>query len=158
MAKFEFQLDGVLKHRVNLERGKQRALAEVQAEMTRLQGELMALDRSVKAANEDMRQNHLTGRLDLGFMAAHRRFLVATQQRAQEIIAQMQGVQLRVDEARRHLVAATKDRKVIEKVRERQTARWREDLVRKERAETDEIGMQLGYANLLSEAAGGGEE
>jgi flagellar FliJ protein len=158
MAKFEFQLDGVLKHRVNLERGKQRALAEVQAEMTRLQGELMALDRSVKTANEEMRQNHLVGRLDLGFMAAHRRFLVATQQRAQELIAVMRESQMRVDEARRQLIAATKDRKVIEKVRERQEARWREELVRKERAETDEIGMQLGYANLLSEAAGGGEE
>jgi flagellar FliJ protein len=154
MAKFDFQLEGVLKHRANREREMQRALAVVQGELTKLHGELMALDESVKAANEDMRQNRLVGRLDLTYMAAHRRFLVATQQRAGEIIQAMAGVQRRVEEARRALAAAAKDRKVVEKVRERQFARWAEGVARKETAETDEIGMRLGYANLLEE---GGE-
>lgn len=153
MAKFDFQLEAVLKHRKNREQEKQRALAAVQGELTKLHNDLMALDQSVKAANDDMRQNHLTGKLDLTFMAAHRRFLVATQMRAGELIQKMTGVQREVDAARRDLAAAAKDRKVIEKLRERQHARWAAEISRKETAEMDEIGMQLGFANLLE--AGG---
>jgi flagellar FliJ protein len=153
MAKFDFQLEAVLKHRKNREQEKQRALAVVQGELTKLHNELMALDQSVKSANDDMRQNHLTGKLDLVFMAAHRRFLVATQMRAGELIQQMTGVQRQVDAARKELAAAAKDRKVIEKLRERQHARWAADIARKETAEMDEIGMQLGFANLIE--AGG---
>src|SRR6476660_981963 len=131
MAKFDFQLEAVLTHRKNREQEKQRALAVVQGELTRLHNDLMALDQSVKAANEDMRQNHLTGRLDLTFMAAHRRFLVATQQRAGEVIQKLTGVQRQVDAARRELQAAAKDRKVIEKLRERQHDRWAAEINRK---------------------------
>ena len=153
MAKFEFQLEAVLKHRKNREQERQRALAVVQGELTKLQNDLMALDQSVKAANEDMRQNHLTGRLDLGFMAAHRRFLVATQQRAGEVIAKMTAARRQVEAARRELAAAAKDRKVIEKLKERQHGRRAAEIDRKETAEMDEIGMQLAFANL----AEGGE-
>jgi flagellar protein FliJ len=154
MAKFDFQLEGVLTHRKNREREFQRALAVVQGELTKLHNELLALDESVKAANQDMRQNRLVGRVDLTYMAAHRRFLIATQQRAAGIIQDMQAVQRKVEEARRALAGAAKDRKVIEKLRERQHARWVEDLRRKETAETDEISMRLGYANLME----GGDE
>ena len=38
-------------------------------------------------------------------------------------------------------------------MRERQHARWAADIARKETAEMDEIGMQLGFANLIE--AGG---
>lgn len=153
MAKFDFQLEAVLKHRKNREQEKQRALAVIQAELTKLHNELMALDQSVTSANDDMRRNHLTGQLDLDFMAAHRRFLIATQIRASELLQKMTGVQRQVDEARQELAAAAKDRKVIEKLRERQHARWVAEINRKETAEMDEIGMQLGFANLLE--AGG---
>src|SRR3954463_2788884 len=124
MAKFDFQLEAVLKHRKNREQEKQSALAVVQGELTTLHNDLMALDQSVKAANEDMRQNHLTGRLDLTFMAAHRRFLVATQQRASEVIQKLAGVRRQVEAARRELTTAAKERKVIEKLKEREHGRW----------------------------------
>ena len=39
-------------------------------------------------------------------------------------------------------------RKVMEKLRERQYQRWRAELSRRELAEMDEIGMQLAYQNL----------
>lgn len=156
MAKFDFQLEGVLRHRKNLEQERQRALAVVQAEVSRLHTELMELDQTVRSANEDMRQNHLTGRLDLNFMAAHRRFLISTQQRASEVIQKMTEVQRQVEEARRALATAAKERKVIEKLRERQHARWAAEINRKETVENDEIGMQLAFANL-HHADGGGE-
>jgi flagellar FliJ protein len=148
MAKFEFQLEAVLTHRENREKEKQRALAVVQGELTKMHNELMAMDAAVKQANEEMRQNHLVGRLDLGFMGAHRRFLIATQQNAGVLIEAMTGVQRKVDLARRELAAAAKERKVIEKLRERQHGRWMEEMNRKETAEMDEIGMQLAYAEL----------
>lgn len=147
MARFVFQLEGVLRYRKNREQERQRELAVVQAQMAKLQAELTALDQSVRRANEDMRQNHLTGPIDLALLAAHRRFLGATQQRAMELVQRMALVQRQVDEARRALAASAKDRKVIEKLRERQHERWAADLTRKETAELDEIGMQIGFEN-----------
>jgi len=47
---------------------------------------------------------------------------------------------------------AAKQRKVIEKLREKQFARWREELAKREQAEMDEIGMQLAYQNLLEDS------
>ena len=47
MAKFVFKLDGVLKHRTNIEHQRKRELSVVQAQMTALDGELRALDASV---------------------------------------------------------------------------------------------------------------
>jgi flagellar export protein FliJ len=48
-----------------------------------------------------------------------------------------------LDDARRALAEAAKQRKIIEKLRERQFERWREDQARRETAWLDEAGTQL---------------
>ena len=45
--------------------------------------------------------------------------------------------------ARAELLRAATDRKVIEKLRDKQLAAWRLEIERKDAAQTDEIGIQL---------------
>jgi flagellar FliJ protein len=148
MAQFIFHLEVVLRHRKNIERDRQRALAELQAMMSPLRDQLDALDISVRKSVEDIRQHRLTGVLDLAFLAAHRRFLNSCQKQAIELAQQIAKLQLRIDAARRALAEAARDRKIIEKLREKQYERWRQRQSAAELAMLDEVGMQIGFANL----------
>ena len=152
MSKFVFKFDGVLRQREHVETQRQRELAIVQQEMTGLQVELRALTDAVQASTADLRDNHLTGRLDLNFLAAHRRFTLAMARKGAALVQQIAGVQKRLDVAQAALAEAAKQRKIIEKLREKSFERWKADLARKEMMETDEISMQIGYRNSLDEA------
>jgi len=155
MARFVFKLAGVLKQRLHEERRRQRELAERQANLAALQQRLKELNDRVQQTNDDVRSNHLTGPLDMNFLAAHRRFLAATQRGAVEIVQRMAIAQKQVDEALAHLAEASKQRKIIEKLREKQFERWRAEQDRKEVAELDEVAMQMSYQNLVPQETDG---
>ena len=148
MARFVFKLAGVLKQRLHEERRRQRDLAERQAHLASLQHRLRELNERVQQTNDDVRGNHLTGPLDMNFLAAHRRFLAAMQRGAVEIVRRMAVAQKQVDEALALLAEASKQRKVIEKLREKQFERWKAEQDRREVAELDEVAMQMSYHNL----------
>jgi len=148
MPRFKFQLEGVLEHRKNIEEEKQRALAAVLAEMQRLKNELSDLDQLARGAVADLRDNRLTGHLDMSFLAAHRRFTGSVQRKAIAIAQKMALVQRQIDEARAALSEAAKQRKIIEKLRERQLERWQSQQHRQENDELDDIGMQLAFRQL----------
>jgi len=145
MPKFVFQLEGALRQRTQLERMKQRELAVQMAEMNRLTEQLRQLDATVQTATADVRTNRLTGVLDMAFLAGHRRFMIATQRQSMALVQKMALQQRQVDEARAAVAEAAKQRKIIEKLREKQFERWKAELSKKELAEQDEISMQLSY-------------
>ena len=153
MARFVFQLDGVLRQRKLAEEQKQRDLAVVEAEMTALEAQLRELDQSVQSTTADVRTNHLIGRLDLNFLAAHRRYIAATQRKALDLAERMAAVRVRLDAARKALAEAARERKIIEKLRERREAEWKAAQARKEMAALDEIGTRIGYESGLRQAA-----
>jgi flagellar export protein FliJ len=58
-----------------------------------------------------------------------------------------------VDAAQAALAEAAKQRKIIEKLKEKSFERWRAEQARKEMMEADEIAMQMSYRNAVEEAA-----
>jgi flagellar protein FliJ len=154
MAKFDFQLEGVLRHRVNVEHQRKRELAVIQSQMAPLEAELRALDASVRASESDLRTNRLLGKIDLAFLGAYRRYSVAMQRKAMGIAQKMAAVQVQIDQAKRNLAEAAKRKKILEKLRERQMARWRERLEKRDAAEMDEIGMQIAFEASASAETG----
>lgn len=152
MPRFVFPLEAVLRHRARAEQERQRELAVAQAEMARLQGELKALNDAMQSSTADMKANHLTGSLDVSFLAAHRRYTVAMQRSGMTLVQDIARQQRKVDEAQRLLNEAARERKIMEKLRERQYERWRAEVGRKEAAGLDEVGMQLAYRNHAATA------
>ena len=148
MAKFVFKLEGVLRQRKHVEQEKQRILAVKQKQLVEAQNILQQMHRTVEATNDDVRKNRLVGKLDMEFIAAHRRFLTAMQRQAMAVAQKIALAHHAVEEARRELAEAAKQRKAIEKLKEKQFERWRSELSRREQAEMDEIGMQLAYQNI----------
>jgi flagellar export protein FliJ len=155
MPKFEFQLDGVLRQRKHAEQQRQRELAVIQLQMTRLKADLDQMDRAVRDTEQDMRDNRLIGRLDLSYLAAHRRFAFSMQRKAMALAEQMAAIQIKINEAQRNLSEAVKGRKAIEKLREKQFERWREAQARHEILELDEVTIQMVRHRLESEQQAG---
>jgi flagellar FliJ protein len=153
VPKFVFNLEGVLRQRKHVEQERQRELALRLKVLADAESELRRLRDSVQQSNDDLRQNHLTGPLDMSFLAAHRRFLLATQRQAGAIGQRIATAQQQVDEARKRLAEAAMQRKVIERLREKHYERWRAEQGRKESAELDEIGTQISYRNLADAEA-----
>ena len=149
MAKFVFRLQAVLRHRKAIEQEKQRDLAVAVARFAELEAQLKALESSMRETNDDVRRNRLTGRLDVAFITAHRRFQLGMQRKALELATRMAAAQRDVDAARAALAEAAKQRMVLDKLREKQHARWREELERKELADLDEVGMQLAVQDMM---------
>lgn len=139
MARFVFSLEGVLRQREFAEEQCQRQLAAARQKMQALQDELRALEQSMQASLADVRNNRLTGRLDLGFLAAHRRYLASVQRKGTTMAQKMALVQREVDAAQRALANAAKERKILEKLREKQHDRWQLDQARREAAALDEV-------------------
>jgi flagellar FliJ protein len=150
MPKFVFRLQAVLRHRKAIEQEKQRDLAVAVARFAELEGQLKALESSMRETNDDVRRNRLTGRLDVAFITAHRRFLLGMQRKALDLATRMAAAQKDVDAARAALAEAAKQRMVLDKLRDKQHTRWREDLERKELADLDEVGMQLAVQDMIS--------
>src|SRR5688572_13132050 len=128
MPKFVFQLEAVLRHRKTVEEQRQRELGQARAIMARMEAELRAMDDTTKNVSDDIRNNRLTGTLDMAFLAAHRRYVLAMQRKAIELAARMAQQQQVVEAARKVLAEAAKQRKIMEKLRERQHERWRTEI------------------------------
>lgn len=145
MSQFVFKLEAVLEHRRFLERQKQRDVAAAQAQMAELQNQLRTVNERMQANTDDLRQNHLVGRLDMNYLAAHRRFESATRRQAMELVQKMAVVQRQLETAQKALAEAAKQRKILEKLREKQELRWRDEQSRREMAALDEVAMQMSY-------------
>ncbi len=149
MAKFVFHLEGVLHHRENVERQRQRELALALAERAMVEDQIRRLDDKAKTAMADLRANHLIGKIDLLFLQSHRRFMMAVQRQGSMLVARLRGHQKLVDAAQAALSEAMKQKKLLTKLRERQQSRWAEGISRKEIADLDEVATQMSYENLL---------
>jgi flagellar FliJ protein len=154
MAKFNFKLHAVLRQRELIEQQCQREFSIAAAEHAAAQAELKRLDDIVKTATVDLRENRLIGVINLSFLAAHRRFMSDMQRQG---VAQIQKVELarkNMEVVRARLNEALKQKKIIEKLKEKQLAAWNEAAAKKETAALDEIAMQLSTLTMREQWAG----
>ena len=154
MAQFKFNLQTVLEQREREERLCQKSLGEAAVRKQQAEDELVAVEREITTNNESMRDNHLVGKLDVNVLTSHRRYLIAMRQQVIGLAQRIAAARLEVEQARRKLNEAAKNRKAIEVLRDRQKQRWLADQERKERAIADDAAMQIAFDNLVSYAGG----
>lgn len=131
-----------------------RELALARAEMSGLEGELNTLNQEVRQSTTDVRDHHLVGRLDMSYLAAHRRYMLGMQRKALALAQKMAVQQKHVENAQKALMEAAKQRKILEKLRERQQQRWAAAQALHEAQALDELTTQLSYYKLTTEGAG----
>lgn len=117
MPKFKFALEPVLDLRERIEDDKQQVLAERQRELKAAQDELTRLNGEFKRYSIVLREDHAClSSEELRWHYAHLEYLDRCMTMQHGIIFQRRAA---VERARADLVEASKDRKVIEKLKDR---------------------------------------
>ena len=141
--RFEFRLEALLTRRRQMERERQLAVAQIQQQIQLLLRQIQEAQSRIAAENGTLSAKELTGRLDMNYIAHQKRYVGNLHVRIILTMQRMAASEQTLGAARSTLLEAAQARKVIEKLRDKQLARWRADMERKEAAATDEIGTQL---------------
>jgi flagellar FliJ protein len=136
MAKFTFKLEAVLEQRKHIERQRQRDLAAAQQKLLKLQAELDALSAVKRASANELRTSR---KLTAATLAAHRRFAAAMRHKSAVLAHAIANARRELDAAQLELLQAAKQRKVMEKLREREQTRWARSVRKREETESDDI-------------------
>lgn len=148
MARFRFQLQAVLDHRVRIEEQHQRVVMELEAKRVALEDTIRSCQQGLEAERAETRT--LLRAADIRgarFQAGAASRFVATAQRA---VLELAGVHKRLESARAALLEAAKQRKAVELLKEHRYEEWRSQLNRRENAELDELAvMRAGRAEDL---------
>ena len=147
MAKFRFRLEALLEHRLMLEKEKQRRFGAIQGEIQALTRQVQDLQIRISQENRTLGTRELTGRLDMTYIAHEKKFVGNLHIKIILTLQKVAALEQTLAVAREELMEAARARKVIEKLKEKQVARWRADLDRKEAAIMDEMGTQLAMRN-----------
>lgn len=123
MKKFSFTLRPVLEHRKRIEEEKQLVVAERQRDLSAAQNELARLNGRFKEYAERLRSGHMAlSTEELRAHYAHLEFLDRAMTMQHAVISQCRFA---LDRAREELLEAAKDRKIIEKLKERRLGEYR---------------------------------
>jgi flagellar FliJ protein len=140
MQRFRFTLEPVLEQRRRIEDEKQRDFAARTRELRDAESLLERLHAQYQAAAERLRDGHRSlSTEDLRLHYAHLEYLdrAITAQRA--VVAERRGA---VERARAALVEASKERKVIEKLKERKHEQYVAEARHLEQAELDDANAR----------------
>lgn len=152
MAKrFTFRLDPLLRIREHAEQQRKAKLAEVNGRLNEQTRRAQRYDQMVRDEHHELRQNHLVGPLDVGRLAHHRRYVNSLMKATVQTLVERARTQQESHKAQRELVEAVKQRKVIEKLRERRLDQWQHDMDKAEQAELDEMGVSRAHRQERSQ-------
>ena len=147
--RFVFRLESLLEHRRQIEKEHQRKVAEIQQEIQLLTRQIRDAQTRIVLENRALTSSQLVGTLDMAYIAHQKRYVGNLHFRIAMTLQRLAEVEKTLAAVRAELIEAAKARKVIEKLRQRQFARWRDEQDRKEAAELDEIGTQIAVRSAI---------
>src|SRR5947209_1821324 len=136
MKKFRFTLEPVLEQRRRLEEAKQQIVAQRLSELQKAEDDLRELHAQYAKNSETLRDGHQRfSTEDLRLYYAHIEYLDRAITTQHAIVGQRKAS---LDRARAELLEAAKERKAIEKLKERKHAEWVANAARVEQNELDD--------------------
>ena len=142
MAKrFSFPLEAVLKVRKQHQDEKKRTVAERLREVSRLQSNLMSLNEQIASESRKTCDNAVHAHLDVSEMSRRRFWISHLQRGLLETEFQIRALERQLDKDRQVLAEATKECKVVEKLKERKFEEYSEEMQRQETLEADELAI-----------------
>ena len=148
MKRFAFRLESLLNLRRSAEESAKRAFgiarqaAEVQA------AEVRRFEEAAQRAKSELRAAQGARELRIADLLAHQRHVAALERRAGTEKKHLGELEAASETARLSLAAAMRDRKALDRLRERRASEWTVDMLKDEQQAIDE-------ASAASRAAGG---
>src|SRR4051812_9981198 len=123
--RFEFRLEALLEHRRSIEKEHQRTVAAIQQQIQAIMRQIQNAQMRIAMENRTLTSEKLVGSLDMQYIAHEKRFVGNLHLHIAVTMQKLAGVEQTLAAARAELLQAAKARKVMEKLREKQLARWR---------------------------------
>ena len=139
---FRFELEGVLSYRRMIEEEARREFLLARRRHDEASEALARLFRYREEAQGELGQRE-GGAFDVPQIMRYHDYLKGLVDRIAGAQVELAGLEREMNARRGVLAEASKERKVIEKVRHRRWEVWRKGVARSEQKETDEIGAQL---------------
>ena len=135
-----FTLDAVLQHRKSLENQAAHLLVKAREEEREAQRQLQEEEETLKALIETMAREQTLG-MEVVKLAQFEQRIILIGNQIQTLQILLQKKKEVVNRAHEHLIAKSKDRKIMETLQQKQDEAWRHYLDKKETATLDEIAV-----------------
>ena len=137
----KFKLQSVLNYRQSLEDQAQQLLAASLQKQSDLKTQLQEQKQKLQRHDRELKIRQVDGltvaEIELyESQIQHRRHLI------EDILIQQQRLDQQIEIKRKELLHAARERQVLEKLKDKQEADYRQELSRKERAMLDEISLR----------------
>ena len=143
MPRFRFPLDPLIRMRQRTERERMTEVAELERQRVALEDRIRACQSRIVSGKSAVREG-LVGAVDLTALRGEAAGALHATREAQRLVLELAGVHRRLEEARRRLAEAARDRRAVELLRERRLAEFRRAVRKQEEAEIDELAAHGG--------------
>ncbi len=150
MQPFQFQYKAVLKQREAIEQGKQRAFAKLMHRRNAMIAELRQMQETISTSKREAADG-LIGTVDLDAIAGIARYSANCALQGNVLVRELAQLETLVEQARNELIEASKNRKALELLRDRQRQAWELEQRRMEAKLLDEQTTQAYAAKALAE-------
>jgi flagellar export protein FliJ len=119
--------------------------------MARFTFKLEAVLEQLAAVSRTSAAELRSGRLSAAALAAHQRFILSIRHKSAALKGGLGGAERDLHDAQAALTEAAKQRKVMEKLREREHAKWAEQQRRRDAQEADDVAQQIQLAERAAQ-------
>ncbi len=141
MSRFRFPLDPVLRMRERAERERLAEVAGLEQERSRLEDAIRREQATISHGQQGQRER-LAGRVDMRELRSTAAGTLGAMRRAGRLAVELAGVYRRIEEARGRLVDASRDRRAVERLRERRLEAFRREEGRREARRLDDVATE----------------
>lgn len=150
MQSFTFKYQAVLKQREAIEQARQRELAKLLHKRNAMFAQLREMQQTISASKREA-AGGLVGKVDLSAIAGIARYSASCALQGNVLVREIAQLEIVVEQARNALVEASKNRKALELLRDRQRQAWELEQRRMEAKQLDEQTTQAYAAKVLTE-------
>ena len=138
---YRFNLQILLDYRKRIEEGFQIELSLIQKKLENARQALLS-SRQEKTRYEEELTEKESREVNLPVSILYRDYLRGIRKKIQEQKDRVATIKIEFDKKQEELLAATKNRKVLEKVKEKHAREFLQEVEKKERAFVDEVGIR----------------
>ncbi len=145
MQRFHFRYATLLKQAERHEQQRQRELAERLRTRIILETQLRDMQTTIQTAKHELGEG-LVGKVDLAAIGAVARYAGDSTLRGRAIVQRLARLDGQIDRARSDLADATRKRRSLELLHDRDHEAWKKERRRKETLELDEVASRRHHA------------
>ena len=138
---YRFNLQVLLDYRKRIEEGLQIELSLIQRELENARQALLSSQQEKTHYEEELAERE-SREVNLHESILYRDYLRGIRKKIEEQRERVATIKIKFDKKQEELLAATKNRKVLEKVKEKHAKEFMEELQKQERAFVDEVGIR----------------